>query len=333
VTFDAPSPGVVVGGRTEISADVDSDSFNQVTFGWRPVGGQGWRRLGTDDNAPHRVFHDVRKLPFGTLVEYRVVAEDADGDLGVDQTYAVVGEPEVEDSGPGWGGPVVQPTSVSVPGSFNNEVGCTDDWQPTCAIIDLTLDAEDQVWSKTFEGGQTIPQGGYAYKAAVDDDVHPNDPWAENYGAGGVRDGDNIELNADGGPVTFWYSHATHWVTNSIETPHLYVVSGDFQSELGCPSDNAPGCMRSWLQDPDGDGVWTFRNHTLPAGTYTARVTQDLSAADGSWGEGGAPDGPDLTWTVGENEGVEFSFTPPDPSDPSQPAPLLTVETYTAPAE
>ncbi len=333
VGLTAPADGGVVGGRAEIAADVTSDSFTQVTLGWRPVGERGRRRLGTDDNAPFRVFHDVRDLPHGTLVEYRAVVRDADGDLAVDQTYAVVGEPPSEDTGPDWGGPVVQPTSASVPGSFNSEVGCTEDWQPTCPEVDLTLSEQDQVWSKTFEAGEAIPAGGYAYKVAIDDDVHPTDPWAENYGLGGVRDGENIELNTDGGPVTFWYSHATHWVTNSIETPHLYVVTGDFQSELGCPADDDAACMRSWLQDPDGDGVWTFRNHTLPAGTYTARVAQDLSDAAGSWGEGGAPGGADVTWSVGEGEGVEINFTPPEPSDPSQPAPLLSVATYPAPAE
>ena len=236
--------GSVVGGRAEIAADVASESFNQVTFGWRTVGSDRWRRLGTDDNAPFRVFHDVGDLPFGTLVEYRAVARDADGDLGVDQTFGVVGEPPA-DGGPSqdWGGPVVQPTSVSVPGSFNSEVpGCTQDWEPTCAAIDLALDEEDQVWSKTFEGDEEIPGGGYAYKVAVDDDVN-EDPWAENYGRGGVRDGDNIELNTDGGPITFWYSHATHWVTNSIETPHLYVAAGDFQSELGCAADDDAACL------------------------------------------------------------------------------------------
>jgi len=331
VTFDKPVAGAVVGGRSEVSADVAGDSFNQVSFGWRPVGEAGWRRLGTDDNAPFRVFHDVRDLPFGTVVEYRAVVEDADGDLGVDQTHAVVGEPPVEETGTDWGGPVVQPSSVSVPGSFNSEVGCSEDWQPTCPVVDLALDVQDQVWSKTFSA-PAIPQGGYAHKVAVDDDVHPAEPWAENYGLGGVRDGDDIELAADGGPITFYYSHATHWVTNSAETPHLYVASGTFQSELGCPADNDPSCMRSWLQDPDGDGVWTFRNHTLPAGTYSARITQDLSADAGSWGAGGAPGGADLTWTIGEGEGVKFSFTPPDASDPTKPAPQLTVDTYAAPA-
>ena len=39
--------------------------FNQVTFAYRPVGGDEWTVLGTDDNAPYRVFHDVAGMRQG----------------------------------------------------------------------------------------------------------------------------------------------------------------------------------------------------------------------------------------------------------------------------
>ena len=142
--------------------------------------------LGTDDNAPFRVFHDVRDLPIGTAVEYRAVVEDADGDLAVAQTSAMVADPpRLADTGPEWGGPVVQPESVSVPGSFNSEMGCAADWAPKCAEAQLALDEEDGVWSGTF-AELAIRQGGYAYKVAVDPLQDPNDGWAENYGVGGA---------------------------------------------------------------------------------------------------------------------------------------------------
>ncbi len=319
-TFASPTGGAVVGGRTEVAVNVPGDDFTQVTVAWRPVGSTDWQPLGTDDNAPYRVFHDVRDLPTGTMVEYRTVAKDADGDLGAAQTYAFVGTPATDgDTG---GGPVTQPDSVSVPGSFNAAVGCTGDWQPACPAVELALDPKGQVWTKTFTGSETIPAGDYAYKAAI------NDSWDENYGAGAVQGGDNIGLAADGGPITFWYSHATHWVTNSIDTPHLYVAPGSFQSELGCPGDWDPSCMRSWLQDPDGDNVWTFRTDQIPPGAYESKVAQDFDWNAGNWGENGVSDGANVSWTVGENEGVEFSFTPPDPSAPGQTAPLVSVTTF-----
>ena len=50
------------------------------------------------------------------------------------------------------------------------------------------------------------------------------------------------------------------------------MAPGSFQSELGCSGDWDPSCLRSWLQDPDGDGVYTFTTTALPAGDYEAKV-------------------------------------------------------------
>ena len=37
----------------------------------------------------------------------------------------------------------------------------------------------------------------------------------------------------------------------------IITVPGSFQSELGCPADWDPSCMRPWLTDQDGDGTFT----------------------------------------------------------------------------
>ena len=324
VSFTTPEPGGDVYDRAEVALDVDSETFTQATFAWRRLGSSTWHRLGTDDNPPFRVFHDVRDLRLGTAVEYRAVVEDADGDLAAAQTSAMVAAPPPPD-GPDWGGPVTQPDSVSVPGTVNTEMGCEADWAPKCPQAQLTLDDEDGVWSGTYD----LPAGGYAYKVAVNPLQDPADGWSENYGAGGVRNGPNIGLEADGDPVTFYYSHATHWVTNSEETPHLYTAVGDFQDELGCGADSDPTCLRSWLQDPDGDGTWVLRNHTLPAGTYTFRIAQDQTTQGGTWGEGGDPGGAALSVTLEAGQGVEIRFRPGAAADPSAPAESLEVSVYT----
>ena len=46
----------------------------------------------------------------------------------------------------------------------------------------------------------------------------------------------------------------------------IATAPGSFQSELGCPGDWQPDCLRSWLQDPDGDGIYTFSHALDPAG-------------------------------------------------------------------
>ena len=144
--------------------------------------------------------------------------------------------------------------SVTVAGAARHELV-----QPSVLVsrtaTHLTYDSSDDVWQGVF----TLPAGSYQYKAAL------NNSWDENYGLHAAFNGSNIPLAAPGGPVNFYYDHKTHWVTDSVSTP-VPVAVGDFQSELGCPGDWQPDCLRSWLQDPDGDGVYT----TAPSGSPTS---------------------------------------------------------------
>ena len=285
----SPQPGGVVGGRAEIGVSVPGDALAEVTFAYRPVGVAGWTRLGTDDNAPYRVFHDTAALAKGTLVEYRSVLKDSSGNHSATSTYGIVGDPAPAGGGVDGGGvgPVTQPSSVAVPGSHNSEMGCAaGDWQPACDQAQLTLDLKDQVWKGTY----TLPAGPYAYKAAI------NRAWDENYGAGGVKGGPNIEYTAPPGPVSFFYDHATHYVTSDAQGP-IITAPGSFQSELGCAGDWAPACMRPWLQDPDGDGTFTWRTDQIPAGSYETKAAHDLGW-ETNYGAGGAPGGANISFSV-----------------------------------
>ena len=109
-----------VGGRAEVGVSVPDGGFNQVTFAWRQAGTTQWQVLGTDDNAPYRVFHDVNKLPKGSLLEYRAVLKDHSGNLSVAGRSGLVGDPPAGGGGPVTGagiddGSVEQPDAVSVP--------------------------------------------------------------------------------------------------------------------------------------------------------------------------------------------------------------------------
>ncbi|PZF83416.1 pullulanase-type alpha-1,6-glucosidase [Jiangella anatolica] len=294
--FRTPGPGGTVGGRAEVGVSVPAGGFNQVTLAWRPLGTSEWNVLGTDDNAPYRVFHDVTGMPHGTLLEYRAVLKDHSGNLSVASTYGVVGEPQDDGGEDPGGGPVEQPDRVTVPGSLNSEMGCAGDWDPACTQANLTLDADDDVWKGTF----ALPAGDYEYKVAIDGS------WAENYGLGARRDGPNIPLAAPGGDVTFYYDHATHWITSDAQDP-IVTVPGSFQSELGCPGDWDPACMRSWLKDPDGDGVYTLTTTGIAAGTYEAKVTHGLSW-DENYGAGGVAGGSNIGLTVPAGARTTFSY-------------------------
>ena len=148
ITVDVPAAGAAVTGSAAVSADAD-DSWRETSFAWRVVGSDDWHALGTAEDTTPGVFHDVHDLANGTLVEYRAVSTDAAGNRSADSTYASVGnkvnlgvEPE-EPEGPAEPEPQEGPNPpydfVSVPGNFNSEVGCSEDWQP-----ELRQDPDDQ---------------------------------------------------------------------------------------------------------------------------------------------------------------------------------------------
>ncbi|MBK8461147.1 MAG: hypothetical protein IPL43_14070 [Micropruina sp.] len=263
----APVMGGTVGGRAEISAAIaDSSRFAEVSFYFRHAGTDTWKLLGTDDNPLYRVYQDVSGMAKGTLLEYRIVAKDLAGNISATSTYGFVGDPVGPVSSVTNDPPAQQPEFVTVPGSHNSEMGCGADWDPACAQAQLTLDPTDQIWKLTT----SVLAGEYEFKAAI------NKSWDENYGVGGIRNGSNIVYKPTGGPISFYYDHATHWVTNTAQGD-IVTAPGSFGSELGCAADWLAECMRPWLQDPDGDGTYTWSSVKVPAGSYEFKVAHDLA--------------------------------------------------------
>ncbi|MFU8832465.1 MAG: pullulanase-type alpha-1,6-glucosidase, partial [Wenzhouxiangella sp.] len=196
-----------------------------------------------------------------------------------------------------------EPERVVIAGSFQTELGCAYDWKPDCDETDLVFDEEDRVWQRVFE----LPAGNWEYKAPLNGD------WDINFGANATRDGPNIPLSlSEPTAVKFYYSNRTNWVTddrNSI----IATAAGSFQHLIGCNSDWDPACLRSWLQDPDGDGIFTFSTR-LPAGDYEVKVAHNEDW-EVNFGLGGVPDGPNIPFSVpegGDEFGAEvfFSYDP-----------------------
>src|SRR3954469_11694377 len=71
------------------------------------------------------------------------------------------------------------PASVTIAGTFQDELGCPGPWQPDCAKSFLTYDAQSDVWKGTFDLPANTSEQDQPprYKAAL------NGSWAENYGA------------------------------------------------------------------------------------------------------------------------------------------------------
>ena len=158
---------------------------------------------------------------------------------------------------------VAQPDTVTIPGTIQSVAGCPGDWAPDCSATFLTLGADDDIWTGTF----ALPAGDYEYKAAI------NQSWDENYGLGAQPGGANIPLSVPADQdVTFYYDHRTNWVTDDINSL-IPIVIGDFQDELGCAADGDATCLRTWLQNADGDAIYSVvSNGAVPPGDYTAQV-------------------------------------------------------------
>jgi pullulanase-type alpha-1,6-glucosidase len=141
------------------------------------------------------------------------------------------------------------PSSVTLVGSLQDELGCAGEWQPDCAATRLQpVPGTEGLYQATFN----IPAGSYEVKAAL------NDSWAENYGADGVAGGANVLVRAPGGPVTFTYDHSTHR------------LSDDLPESLGGPS------AGHWLTSdtiawngPDPAQATSFQLYTAPDGGLT----------------------------------------------------------------
>jgi glycosidase len=138
--------------RVEIRAFVDGSSFYDVTFQAK-VGDRDWTTIGTDDNDPYRVFHDIADLSPGTVVKYRaVVLDNAGNTRWSDVEEITVAEPSVTLTSPPDNGKVRNTVSLVaevVPDhndnsvTFQRKVGggpwtdvATDDSQPVYSAND-----------------------------------------------------------------------------------------------------------------------------------------------------------------------------------------------------
>jgi pullulanase-type alpha-1,6-glucosidase len=107
--------------RQEVGVELGSDVFAEVTFAVRVGDAAEWTILGTDNNAPYRVFHDVTDYAPGTALTYKAIVNDLNGHLNSTMVQVVVGEPD-------------QPPGECVPHNgyaiihYYREDGNYDDW-------------------------------------------------------------------------------------------------------------------------------------------------------------------------------------------------------------
>lgn len=190
--------------------------------------------------------------------------------------------------------------AVSLPGTFNSEIGCSGDWQPDCSQAQMSPRADGR-WTAS----QNLPGGTWAYKIAIDNS------WSESYGVNGAPGGANISLSvpAGGSVITFVYDPSTHLVTTTTgDAQQIVTAVGDYQSELGCGSDWSPSCTTTTMADTDGDGIYTYTTTAIPAGAWFTKVTIGQSWAE-NYGQNGTPGGANIGFAVASSGGTTtFSY-------------------------
>ncbi|MGW9629467.1 pullulanase-type alpha-1,6-glucosidase [Agromyces sp. NPDC055520] len=181
---------------------------------------------------------------------------------------------------------------VTLPGSFQSEVGCPGDWQPECLATLMQDGDTDGVY--TF-ATSSIPDGDYETKVAH------GQSWNENYGVDGVPGGGNYTFSATTGKlVEFRYTLATHVLEIVVTDPPL-AGTGEARAHwvgedtLAWPAALLGGAAAtdvSWTLEHSGDASLAVADGTVtgggdpvvleldPAGLTEAQLTE-FPALDG----------------------------------------------------
>ena len=175
---------------------------------------------------------------------------DHSGNLSVAQTYATVGDPPPPPAAVAAGAArSSQPDAVSVPGDANSEMGCPGDWQPDCDQAQLTLDPR-----RPDLEGHVRPPGRRLRVQGRDQPQRGTRTTAP----AGCPNGANIPFTPPRrtGDLLLRPRHALGHERRA-ERP-IITAPGQRPVRAGLPGRLGPDCMRPWLQDPDGDGTWTW---------------------------------------------------------------------------
>jgi pullulanase-type alpha-1,6-glucosidase len=139
ISLTAPAGGTVLpaSGLVEVAATVGGNVFAEVSFAVS-VNGGAYQPLGTDTNAPYRVFYDVGKAPAGAELSFKAVVTDLLGAQGnfnsatavvstgippvctVDYEYAVVHYYRPDGNYDGW---KIHPFGDGISGTYDYNTG------------------------------------------------------------------------------------------------------------------------------------------------------------------------------------------------------------------
>ncbi|HSP83078.1 MAG TPA: T9SS type A sorting domain-containing protein, partial [Gillisia sp.] len=198
-------------------------------------------------------------------------------------------------------------TNISLYGTFQNELGCDNDYDYDCNIPALTKNEISGQW----EGNVMLPAGCYSY--LVKETVGCND--INYYGENGENYGSYIQLYVPSeGEITFSYDPQTHIISSTPYSPVPQEVTkvsllGSLQDELGCAYYYENECDSPGLEFNSDSGALEG-SFTLPGGCYSYLVKETSVCNITYYGENGIEGGNEIQLYVPSAGEITFSYDP-----------------------
>ncbi|NJN17614.1 MAG: pullulanase-type alpha-1,6-glucosidase [Oscillochloris sp.] len=178
-----------------LMSDVDGDGIYTFTTDQIPAGDYEFKVASDEDwnNPNYGIGGGGDNLPFSLPIG------------GVEVTFSFNSATNVPTVEVG-----VPDTFYTLPGNFNNEIGCSGDWQPDC-LETLMSDVDgDGVYTFVTDA---IPAGSYEFKVAL------NGTWDTSYGLNGGGDNVPFLVPVSGLAVTFSFDSATNIPAVAVALP------------------------------------------------------------------------------------------------------------------
>ncbi len=142
------------------------------------------------------------------------------------------------------------PTGVTIAGSLQSELGCPGDWDPACAATAPRLRRRRRRLAGHVR--RSRPALGVQGRRSTT-------LGRELRRARGARTAPTSRCRwPRRRAVKFYYDHETPLGHGQRSPRRSRPRPAASRASSAAPGDWDPGCLRSWLQDPDGDGIYTF---------------------------------------------------------------------------
>ena len=229
ITISAPTAGQEVRDRVEVAATLDADVFAEVTFAVKVGDAPEYTVIGTDNNAPYRVFYDTTSHEPGTQLSFKAivnnVTDDAGSSFGPLNSATVAAVVGADDTG----GCAANPTYAII--HYNRPAGDYDGWG-LYMWGDAIDDTEKTTWPETrpFVGEDSY--GRFAFVKLKD----PSQPLNFIVQKNGVKDVDKDRSFVPAQTPEVWLKQGDETIYTSRAAAQGYVTihyqrpSGDYGS-------------------------------------------------------------------------------------------------------